>query len=359
MQGRAPSRRGPLGNDDGRARLGHSSHTVAQYGNGCRDSQDVVERPGNTLTGMDHYAPLPTDEQLDALGRELGRPTRFDRRIVGGLGGTVDVLIVGTMPGERVVLKRYWLPEPGEISPAESEFRALALAADRGISAPSPIWIDRSALFPERAIVISYVEGGVLLEPTDPNDWASQLAVTRSSEIHRIQPASTDQDLFPLLANTDGHHSEAETLEALRSTRSAWSSGQDVRRSSLPWSRRLRSTSIMTSGRGTRSGSTRISAAVIDWEGGAIADPALDVAYCALDMRLLGLTEAAAGLSSRSTGTLRTDPRESALLGVARPLSRPMPDIAIWVPGWQSMGVEISVDEARLRHTALITAALE
>ena len=98
---------------------------------------------GTRLTSMDHYAPLPTDEQLDALGRELGRPTRFDRRIVGGLGGTVDVLIVGNDPGEAVVLKRYWLPESGEISPAESEFRALALAADRGISAPSPIWIDR------------------------------------------------------------------------------------------------------------------------------------------------------------------------------------------------------------------------
>ena len=50
---------------------------------------------GTRLTSVDHYAPLPTDEQLDALARELGRPTRFDRRIVGGLGGTVDVLIVG------------------------------------------------------------------------------------------------------------------------------------------------------------------------------------------------------------------------------------------------------------------------
>ena len=164
---------------------------------------------------MDHYAPLPTDDQLDAIGSELGRATRFERRIVGGLGGTVDVLIVGTDPGERVVLKRYWLPESGEISPAESEFRALALAADRGISAPSPIWIDRVGLFPERAIVISYVEGAVLLDPTDPNDWASQLA-DALIEIHRIQPASTDRDLFPVLAHTDGHQSEAETLAALR-----------------------------------------------------------------------------------------------------------------------------------------------
>ena len=281
----------------------------------------MVERPGNTLTGMDHYAPLPTFEQLDSLGRELGRPTRFDRRIVGGLGGTVDVLIVGNEPGEAVVLKRYWLPEPGEISPAESEFRALALAADRGISAPSPIWIDRSALFSERAIVISYVEGGVLLEPTDPNDWASQLADVALTEIHRIQPASTDQDLFPLLANTDGHHSEAETLEALRQHplgMELWARREEILASLEPEAPVYVHHDFWP---GNTLWLDEKLAAVIDWEGGAIADPALDVAYCALDMRLLGLTEAAEVFVEVYRRTLRTNPRESALLGVARPLS--------------------------------------
>jgi hypothetical protein len=36
-----------------------------------------------------------------------------------------------------------------------------------------------------------------------------------------------------------------------------------------------------------------------------------------------------------------------------------MPDIAMWVPSWQAMGIDIGVDEARQRHAALITAALE
>ena len=58
-------------------------------------------------------------------------------------------------------------------------------------------------------------KAAVLLDPTDPNDWASQLA-DALIEIHRIQPASTDRALFPVLANTDGHQSEAETLAALR-----------------------------------------------------------------------------------------------------------------------------------------------
>ena len=56
--------------------------------------------------------PSPPTSSSTCSRRELGRPTRFDRRIVGGLGGTVDVLIVGTDPGEAVVLKRYWFPNP-------------------------------------------------------------------------------------------------------------------------------------------------------------------------------------------------------------------------------------------------------
>jgi hypothetical protein len=78
------------------------------------------------------YAPLPTVERLGALGEQLGRSTRFDRRIVGGLGRTVDVLTVGAEPGERVALKRYWFPDVDEISPAERRVPALALADRAG-----------------------------------------------------------------------------------------------------------------------------------------------------------------------------------------------------------------------------------
>ena len=306
---------------------------------------------------MDRYAPLPSVEQLGALGEGLGGTVRFHHRIVGGLGGTVDVLVVGPGRGERVVLKRYWLPEPGEISPAESEFRALALAAQRGINAPSPMWIDRVGLFPERAIVISFVEGAVLLDPADANDWADQLADTLI-EIHRIQPEPTDQNLFPVLGDTDGHQSEAETLAALRQH----PLGMDI------WSRRveflasLRPVDPVYVHHDFWPGNTlwieEKLAAVIDWEGGSIADPALDVAYCALDMRLLGLNESAehfVDVYREHSGRTLENLRYWELLA----LCRPMPDIAMWVPGWQAMGKDISADDARRRHTALIRAALE
>jgi aminoglycoside phosphotransferase (APT) family kinase protein len=306
---------------------------------------------------MDRYALLPTVEQLGALGEGLGETVRFHRRIVGGLGGTVDVLVVGADRGERVVLKRYWLPEPGEISPAESEFRALALAAARGISAPSPIWIDRMGLFPERAIVISYVEGAVLLGPADPNDWAAQLADTLI-EIHRIQPEPADQDLFPALGDTDGHHSEAETLAALR----RHPLGMELWATRIAIHATLRPEDPVYVHHDFWPGNTlwideRL-AAVVDWEGGSVADPALDVAYCAFDMRLLGLNESAehfVDVYREHSGRTLENLRYWELLA----LCRPMPDIAMWVPGWQAMGKDISADDARRRHTALIRAALE
>ncbi len=233
---------------------------------------------------VDRYAPLPTVEQLGVLGEGIGETIRFHHRIVGGLGGTVDVLLVGAGAGERVVLKRYWLPEAGEISPAESEFRALALAAENGISAPSPIWIDRIGLFPERAIVISHVEGAVLLQPADPIDWAAQLADALVA-IHRIQPASADRDLFPELGDDDSHYPGPETLEQ-------HPLGREL------WARRVEAADFLQpvdSGyvhHDFWSGNTLWIAdslvAVLDWEGGTIADPAIDVAYCALDIRLLG-----------------------------------------------------------------------
>ncbi len=303
---------------------------------------------------MDHYAPLPTDEQLEALGRAMGQATRFDRRIVGGLGGTVDVLIVGNDPGEAVVLKRYWLPEPGEISPAESEFRALALAAEHGISAPSPIWVDRIGLFPERAIVISFVEGRIVIDPADPIDWAGQLAAALNS-IHGIRTTPGDQELFPELGEDDSHYPGPEALEQHPLGRELWAKRVEAVDS-------LQLVDPVYVHHDFWSGNTLwiddSLVAVLDWEGGTIADPAIDVAYCALDIRLLGLEEAAdhfvevyRELSGRDLSNLRY----WELLA----LSRPMPDIAMWVPSWQAMGVEISADEARRRHAALITAALE
>jgi aminoglycoside phosphotransferase (APT) family kinase protein len=306
---------------------------------------------------MTDYAPLPTDDQLRILSEELGQPARFDYRIVGGLGGTVDVLELANPGRDRVVLKRYWLPESEEINPAESEFRALALAAQYGIAAPEPLWVDRKELFPERAIVASFIEGKVLLEPGNDLDWAAQLA-TALYAIHGIRPAPSDRDLFPRLCTDDGHRSESETLEDVNGHplgMKLWTKVTEIRSSFQPEAPVYVHHDFWP-GNTLWVGEDLV--AVVDWEGGCVADPALDVAYCAFDIRLLGLSRAA----SHFVDTYRElSGRSLPNLGywdlVA--LCRPLPDIAMWLPGWEAMGLEITADEARRRHSALITAALD
>jgi len=306
---------------------------------------------------MTDYAPLPTDAQLRILGEQLGHPTRFDHRILGGLGGTVDVLELDKPGRDRVVLKRYWLPEEGEINPAESEFRALALAAQHEIPAPEPLWVDRMGLFPERAIVASFIEGKVLVEPADHLDWAAQLARALSA-IHGISPAPADRDLFPRLSTDDGHRSESETLEDVKGHplgMKLWTRVAEIRSSFQPEAPVYIHHDFWP-GNTLWVGEQLV--AVIDWEGGCVADPALDVAYCALDIRLLGLPEAASHFVEvyrRLSGRPLLNLEYWNLVALCRPL----PDIAVWLPGWEALELDITADEARRRHSALITAALD
>jgi aminoglycoside phosphotransferase (APT) family kinase protein len=301
------------------------------------------------------YAPAPTRDQLEVVGGEMGIALAHDHRISGGLGGTMDVL--RREDGELVVLKRYWLPDGDEVSPAESEFRALSLAAEHGVPCPAPIWIDRIGLFPERAVVIEFVDGYVLLEPSDPLDWSSQLA-SALARIHEIEPAPGDLALFPALPPGEGPHEDegrdpdgwAHPLtELLRSTR------REAVGSLRP------ETPVYTHhdywpGNTLWDGERLV--AVVDWEGGVIGDPAIDVATCSFDISMLGWEAAAAHLVEVYRDITGRSLPNLAFWGLYA-VSRPLPDIGIWVPGWQAMGLSITVDEARERHTALIEAALE
>ncbi len=304
---------------------------------------------------MPEYAPLPTDEQLQVLSQELGPSIRFDHRVLGGAGGTVDVLRLGD--GTRLVLKRYWRPEADEVNPAESEFRALELAAEHGVEAPTPLWTDDIDLFPERAIVMSFVEGRVLLDPADWHDWAEQLAVALDA-IHGIRPGPSDGRLFPTLGHSDGHRSEAETIEALQEHplgMDLWARVTALRPDLEPEPPVYVHHDFWPGN--TLWGGEKL-VAVVDWEGGAVGDPALDVAYCALDIRMLGRDDAA-----RHFVEVYREHSGRSLANLAywqlQAMCRPMPDIAVWVPGWQALGFDISSDEARRRHSALIGEVLE
>ncbi len=301
---------------------------------------------------MDHYAPLPTVVHLAALSTELGGTVRFDHRILGGLGGTMDVLRFAET-GRRVVLKRYWVPDPGDDdAPAEEEYRILALAEEHGVPAPTPLWIDRVGLFPERAVVMSFLEGRVVLDPVEPLDWAAQLAGTLHS-IHGIRTGPDDRALFSTIDSDDRHSSE-EVVKRHPLGLKLWEARLEAVGSLVP-EERVYAHHDYWPGNTLWIDETLV--AVVDWEGGCIADPALDVAYCALDLRLLALDDAAehfVNVYRKVSGRALANLHYWELMA----LCRPMPDIAQWVPGWQAMGIDISAEDARERHAHLIETAL-
>ena len=320
----------------------------------CRVWNCQPRRDEGSIAVMIDYAPTPTPDQLEILGRELGIALAHDHRINGGLGGTMDVL--RREDGVLVVLKRYWLPEDDEPSPAETEYRALILAREHGVPCPAPFWIDRIGLFPERGMVMEFISGSVLLEPSDPLDWASQLASALIS-IHQIEPSQDDQKLFPAHPHGEGPH-ENEKPDAKGREHPLTERVQSTRREARSTLQPEAAVYIHSDyWPGNTLWDDERLVAVVDWEGGMKGDPAIDVACCAFDISMLGIPEAATHfievyreLSGRRLPNLAY----WHLFAV----SRPLPDIAIWVPGWRAMGFDMSEDAARQRHTALIETAL-
>ncbi len=267
----------------------------------------------------------------------------------------MDVLV--TEAGESLILKRYWLPEPGEtVDPARSEFRALALASRAGVPAPTAMWLDESGIFPERGVITSFVPGRPLIHPDDAIDWSTQLAKVLL-RIHTLEVTPADNALFPRLGAGDPHRSWSETADTVSQHgrgREIWDALVE-RRDGF---QEVVETYVHhdfwpgnTMWVGQKLGS------VIDWEGGCVADPALDVACCAFDIAMLGLHEAADHFVETYR---RLSERPLVNLGFWRILAvcRPLPDISVWVPGWRAVGFPITTDEARSRHAKLIDDAL-
>ena len=301
------------------------------------------------------YAPAPTEEQLERVRDGLGASSlTLSHRIESGLGCTMDVLNEGST---RLVLRRYgnWYDERGEDA-ASRETRALELLQRANIPAPSPIWIDTDDVFDEQAIITSFVDGRPELTPSNPFDWAEKLAgvLTR---IHEVGLSEEDRELFPPGAGEDERKISENPELVLEHPM-----GEELLRRRVLLGQRRAETDSVFSHTDYWPGNTLWQngdlAAVVDWESPATGDRAMDVAYCALDIRYLGMDKVAEHFVKtyrENTG----EPLANLSHWEAIGLCRPMPDIGKWVPAWHAMGREISEDQARARHTQAIESFLE
>lgn len=301
------------------------------------------------------YAPLPTEEQLDRVRDRLGAGSvAFNHRIEGGLGCTIDVL---NSDGSRLVLRRYgpWYAERGEDAAAR-ETRALELLQKANVPAPAPIWMDADGVFQEQAIITSFIDAAPDLTPSHPFEWAEQLADVLA-RIHAIALDDGDLELFPVGAGEDERRISGQPELVLEHPL-----GEELLRRRVGLGGRRAETEHVFSHTDFWPGNILwregTLAAVVDWESPATGDREMDVAYCSMDIRYLGMDKVA----DRFVAAYREVTGES-LPNLAHweaiALCRPMPDIGVWVPAWVSMGRNVTEDKARAVHTRVIEEFLE
>lgn len=285
----------------------------------------------------------------DAIGASS---LAHSHRIEVGLGSTTDVLTEG---GTRLVLRRYG-PWADGTETAKRETRALELMQRANIPAPAPIWVDSDGVFDEQAIIISFAEGEPELTPANPFDWAEQLANVLS-RIHEVRFEGDDIDLFPPGAGQDiaRVHDQPELILE-------HPLGEHLLRRRVVLAQRDIPSEPVFSHTDFWPGNTMWEdgklTAVVDWDSPAIGDREMDVAYCALDIKYLGMDRVADHfVKSYREETGESLPNLTHWEAVG--LCRPMPDIGEWVDAWVAMGREIGKDQARTRYTDILEDFLE
>lgn len=300
------------------------------------------------------YAPIPTEEQLARVRERMGcGRLALSHRIEGGLGCTIDVVIAD---GSRLVLRRYgpWYAERGEDAAAR-EMKALELLQRSNIPAPAPIWMDTDDFFDEQAIITSFIDGEPDLTPAHPFEWAEQLATTLA-RVHSVTLDEEDVAYFPAGAGEDERKISENPELVLEHPL-----GEDLLRRRVVLGGRRVDTDQVFSHTDYWPGNTMWRGgdliAVIDWEAPATGDREMDVAYCSIDIRYLGMEKVADRfISAYKEITGAHLPNLTHWEAIA--LCRPMPDIGMWAPAWASMGRRVTEDEARSSHTRVIESFL-
>ncbi len=311
------------------------------------------------------YAPEPTEAQLGGLAAALGANTEvsFERRILGGLGCTMDVLRLGERPGvgTSVILRRRGMwSEEDNLDAAAFELDVLRMLRSNGIPAPEPLWLDEKGVFNEPATLISFLDGIPLMSPDDPIDYTTQLALMLA-RLHNVSPGEKvrkglrDYNGQEIKALADpeppkyvaGHQLGPRLWEAMRSELASieFESGVFIHGDYWPGNTLWQGQKLT---------------AVVDFEEIGIGDPALDVATAIVNYKFEpwgNATENFLHVYRGETGRKL----ESLRFWSLKELRRPMPDIARWLPSFQEISSmpDITADELRGIHERLILETVD
>ncbi|MBT3269144.1 phosphotransferase [Candidatus Poribacteria bacterium] len=274
--------------------------------------------------------PLPSDDVISQLLGALGYPAD-GATVVPAPGDHYNAAYVisvraGGDAVTRLVLKTYENPDLDREAKARREFRALQMLREADVPTPEPIWLDdRGALLGAPAIASGFIDG---VEPNCDEDAVAYAtaAAAMLARIHRT--AICDSDM-PILMDGNAEcvwflkagvpdymhtHPHGELL---------WHAIADMHAQTTSTSRALLHTDFWT---GNVLWDGRDIVAVLDWEEAAYGDPAIDVAYCRMDMHLNGMGSAIADQFLRRYEEAAGRPVEHLALWELAAAVRPMHD---------------------------------
>jgi aminoglycoside phosphotransferase (APT) family kinase protein len=195
----------------------------------------------------------------------------------------------------RIVVRRYQaFGHYDRGQKAHREFAALQFVGQKGIPAPQPLLLDDTGdLLGIPGIVTRYVPGAQIESPADPIAWARALAVTLA-RIHAVPCEFAPRNLL-LDANSEAtwflHPDRVpDFMQVHPYGERVW---QAVRRGFLRLEPVPPTLVHVDYWPGNILWDSDQISAVIDWEEAALGDPAIDVAYCRMDLALKGLPQAA------------------------------------------------------------------
>jgi len=177
---------------------------------------------------------------------------------------------------------------------AAREFKTYELLQKQGIPAPQPLYLDQDGLLlGTPGIVTSYIPGRLILSPSDLRTWARPLAKTLA-QIHSV-PCHPSEQTFLLKADLEAtwflrSGTPPPYMKAHRQGMAIWQMVDEL----FP---RLQKTQAglvhVDYWPGNILWEENQITGVVDWEEAAYGDPAIDVAYCRMNMVLGGLAQAA------------------------------------------------------------------
>ena len=286
--------------------------------------------------------PPPTRAALERLRAALEPNGRLGevRPLGGGISSFMHAVeLVSPGGARREVVMRLYGDDRLERNPRVAEQERVALEAlyAAGLPVPELLLADPDGeMFGRPGVVTTLLPGRPLLDPRDPRDWARQLAATLA-RIHAVElpPEALAQlddqgaELDELVRGPEPERRIAEHPDGV----ALWQALRDARGGVPPGDRLVHGDYWP----GNTLWENERLVAVVDWEQPARGHPEADLAYCRLDLSLLGMPEAAAELVPAYAAAAGREPEALAFWdGVAA--QRPMPDPVVWFGGYAELG---------------------